>query len=156
MLGLILLPAAMVLAQEKQTPPAEQEKSEAANSRPVRSPHGRRGPRFGRMMRDLNLTEQQKQQLQAIVQGRVEATKAQREELTALREKKRSGTLSEQDEARVQSLRQEIHDSMQGIRDEIRSILTPEQLQGVEKREQERKARRDKRLQSRPQTPPNQ
>src|SRR5258706_11826020 len=47
---------------------------------------------MGHLMRELNLTEEQRQQSRAIMQRRLESTKLQREELFKLREKRIAGT----------------------------------------------------------------
>jgi len=122
---------------------------------------GRHG--FGRFpgMRQLNLTEDQRQQQRAIVQRHLESTKAQREELFKLREKRIAGAFTADDEARAKALRQEIHNSMQGIHSEIEGILTAEQRTKLEQLKTERKARhemmrerRQERRKERPQTNP--
>ncbi|MDQ3472553.1 MAG: hypothetical protein M3447_02325, partial [Acidobacteriota bacterium] len=84
-----------------------------------------------------------------IVQRQLGNTKAQREELFKLREKRFAGTLTPEDEARVQSLRREIRDSMQGIRAEMEAVLTPEQRARLEQLKSERKERRDERREHR-------
>ena len=118
---------------------------------------GRHG--FGRFpgMRQLNLTEDQRQQQRAIVQRHLENTKAQREELFKLREKRIAGEFTADDEARAKTLRLEIHSSMQGIHNEIEGILTAEQRTKLEQLKTERKARHERmreRRQERPQTNP--
>ena len=113
----------------------------------------REGHRHGRMgrhrgfsgMRELNLTEEQRQQQRAIVQRQLGNTKAQREELFKLREKRIAGTLTPEDEARVQSLHREIRDSRQGMRTELESVLTAEQRARLEQLKTERKERGDER-----------
>ena len=72
--------------------------------------------RAGRLLRELNLSEEQRHQQRAIVQRRLESTKAQREELFRLREKRIAGTFSAEDEARAKALHQEIRTAMQGVR----------------------------------------
>lgn len=99
-------------------------------------PHGRPG-----FMSELKLTEEQQEQQRAITQRHLESTKAQREELFKLREKRISGTLTAEDEARVKTLGQELHNSMQSMRNEIEGILTAEQRARLEQLESERKAR---------------
>ncbi len=54
---------------------------------------------MGHMMRELNLTEEQREQSRAIMQRRLESTKSQREELFKLREKRIAGTFTAEDEA---------------------------------------------------------
>ena len=111
---------------------------------------------FRGMMHGLELTDAQRQQLKAISDRRVESTKLQREELMQLREKRRAGTFTEADAARVTALREQIRASMEGIRAEAEAILTAEQKQQLEQRKvereqrhQERKIRREQRLKER-------
>lgn len=117
--------------------------------------HGRMGRSgrhgFGKFrgMRELNLTDEQRQQQRAIVQRHLESVKAQREELFKLREKRVQGNFTAEDEARAKALRQEIHNSMQGVHTEIESILTPEQRTKLEQFKTERKARHDEMLKRR-------
>lgn len=139
----VLALTAVTYAQQKSA--ATEEKIGSGQDSP------REGRRDGRMkrhrgfagMRELNLTEEQRQEQRAILQRQLENTKAQREELFKLREKRFAGTLTPEDEARVQSLRREIRDSMQSVRTEMESVLTPEQRARLEQFKSERKARRN-------------
>jgi Spy/CpxP family protein refolding chaperone len=94
-------------------------------------------------MRELNLTEEQRSQQRAIVQRHLASTKGQREELFKLREKRIAGTFTDEDIARVRALRQEMHDSMEGIRTEMEGVLTTEQRAQLEQLKAERKARHE-------------
>ncbi|MCM3900400.1 MAG: Spy/CpxP family protein refolding chaperone [Pyrinomonadaceae bacterium] len=109
-----------------------------------------RGGRYGfgkfRGMRELNLTDEQRQQQRAIFQHHLESIKAQREELFKLREKREQGSFTDEDKARAKALRQEIHNSMQGVETEFENILTPEQRTKLEQFKTERKARHDEML----------
>src|SRR6185436_650571 len=112
---------------------------------------GRRGG-MGHMMRELNLTDAQRQQSRAIMQRRLESTKLQREELFKLREKRIAGTFTADDEARAKALHQEIRKSMEGVRAEMASVLTAEQkakLEGLKKERKERMELRKKERQER-------
>lgn len=100
----------------------------------------------GHMMRELNLTEEQRQQGRATMQRRLEGTKSQREELFKLREKRRAGTFTADDEARAKTLRQEMRASMDGVREEMAGLLTAEQRTKLEELKTARKARREQRL----------
>jgi len=104
---------------------------------------------MGLMMRELNLTEQQRQQARAIMQRRLESMRPQREELFKLREKRIAGTFTVEDEARVKSLRQEMRTSMQGVREEMAGVLTTEQKARLETMKQERKQRMELRMKER-------
>jgi Spy/CpxP family protein refolding chaperone len=93
-----------------------------------------RGRERGKMrfMRELNLTDAQKQQLRAAGQRNREATKSQREELRQLAEKRQQGTWTAAEEARARALREEIRSSMQGIHSDMLATLTPEQKARLE------------------------
>ena len=138
----VLALTAVTNAQQKEA--ATQEKMRSSQEAPR---EGRRHKRMGRHrgfagMRKLNLSEEQRQQQRAIVQRQLGTTKAQREELFRLREKRVAGTLTPEDEARAQSLRSEIRNSMQSMRTELEGVLTAEQRTQLEQLKTERKARR--------------
>lgn len=107
--------------------------------------------RIGRLLRELNLSEEQRQQQRAIVQRRLESTKAQREELFRLGEKRIAGAFSAEDEARAKALHQEIRTAMQGVRTEMQTVLTAEQKARLEELQKERKAKMEQRMQERQQ-----
>ncbi|HKP45276.1 MAG TPA: Spy/CpxP family protein refolding chaperone, partial [Pyrinomonadaceae bacterium] len=79
---------------------------------------------MGRLARELNLTDAQKQQSRDIMRRRLESTKSQREELFSLREKRIAGTFTAEDETRAKALRQEIRSAMEGTREEMAALLT--------------------------------
>jgi Spy/CpxP family protein refolding chaperone len=106
---------------------------------------GQPGPGIGHFTRDLNLSDAQQAQVREITQ-RLEGTRAQREELFKLREKRIAGTFTPEDEARAKALHQEIHSSMEGIRGEIEGILTAEQKTRLEELQKERKAKMELRM----------
>ena len=98
---------------------------------------------------ELNLTDDQRKQREAIMERRLAGTKQQREELMRLREKRSAGTFTETDETRVQALRQEIKTAMQGVGEEMESVLTSEQKAKLEQLKAERKQRMELRLKER-------
>lgn len=165
-MGTILACGVMAFAQEPQPQPSvqdgnlSQDKVERMERRRQRMSQregfrdqrrmGRSGG-MGRMMRDLNLTEAQREQSRAIIQRRLEGTKSQREELFRLREKRIAGTFTAEDEARTKTLHQEIRTSMQGVREEMTGILTAEQKGKLEEQQQERKLRMEQRMKEREQ-----
>jgi Spy/CpxP family protein refolding chaperone len=107
---------------------------------------------MGRLLGELNLTEEQRQQSRAIMERRLVSTKLQREELFKLREKRIAGTFSADDEARASALHQEIRAAMEGARSEMDGMLTAEQkakLEGLRKERQERMELRKKERQER-------
>jgi len=145
----LLLFAAIGLAQ---SPDLSMQEGPRRDHEGIREGHRHPGmrPHLGfRGMHELNLTEEQRQQQRAILQRHLGATKAQREELFELREKRIAGTFTADDEARAQALREEIHTSMRGIRNEMEGVLTLEQGAKLEQLKSERKARREDRRERR-------
>lgn len=110
---------------------------------------GRNGFAKFRVLRELNLSDEQRQQQRAILQRHLERIKVQREELIELGEKRQQGNLTAEDGERAKALRQEIHNSMQSAHTEIESILTAEQRTKLEQLKTERKARHDEMLKRR-------
>ena len=116
------------LAQETPAPP---------NAPNVQQPQrerlgGRRMRRHARMrmfgaLRQLNLTDAQKQQAQTIMRANFDSTKAQRQELAQLRRKFRDGTLTDDEKAKAKELRQQLHSSRQNTRTQLAALLTSEQ-----------------------------
>ena len=138
---------AMAYGQQPQIPaPGDGIGREGRRHREGRS-HERmgRGGRSGlgqlRAVRELNLTDEQRQQQRVIVQRHLESVKTQREELFKLGEKRAQGSLTAEDGARAKALRQEVHNSRQSAQAEIESILTAEQRTKLEQLKTERKAR---------------
>ena len=149
--AMLTLLAFTAVTYAQQNEAATQEKMRSSQEAPR---EGRRHRRMGRQrgfagIRELNLSEEQRQQQRAIAQRQLGATRAQREELFKLREKRFAGTLTSEDEARAQSLRSEIRDSMQSMRTELESVLTAEQRAQLEQLKTDRKARRDERREHR-------
>ncbi len=155
-LSLLLAASAIAVAQQPETRP-DTPKREWEGKRHRRDKLARHGFKRFSGMRELNLTEEQRQQQRAIVQRHLESIKSQREELFKLREKRIAGTLTADDQARAQALRQEIQSSMLSTRTEIENTLTPEQRAKLEELKAERKARRSemrRRLHERKETIP--
>jgi periplasmic protein CpxP/Spy len=149
--GMILTGAMVAFAQEPtQTPSApreelrrermrlrERQREGAKLHRREMRGHGDRGL----FLRDLNLTDAQREQMRNMAERRRESIKSQREELFKMREKRMAGTFSAADEARVKVLRDEIHTAMQGLRAEGEAILTAEQKTRLAQLKVEREAR---------------
>jgi periplasmic protein CpxP/Spy len=153
-ISLTLAFGTIAFGQQPQTPSQEDSiRQEGLRHREGRRQRiGRQGREgFGefRGMRELNLTDEQRQQQKAIVQRHLESVKAQRDELFRLGEKRAQGSLTAEDGARAKALRQEIHNSRQGARTEVESILTPEQRTRLDQLKTERKAGHDERLKRR-------
>lgn len=129
----------------------------------------RRGPgpdrRFGPgMMGELNLTNDQKQQVRAIIEQSFAGNKATREELRQLGEKRQQGTLTADEQARARTLHEQMRAAMKDTHTKIAGVLTAEQKTKAEELRKERRAnhqrfgerRRRFRGQPGPGTPPAQ
>lgn len=106
---------------------------------------------FGKMgFHQLNLTDAQREQMKTIRQRFHEKFGPQHQELRTLAQKKREGTLTADDEARLKTLREQIRASHQELRSQMEGVLTQEQRQQLEQQKEQMKQRREemrKRLQ---------
>jgi Spy/CpxP family protein refolding chaperone len=107
--------------------------------------NGIRGMRGG-MFRGIELTETQKQQINAIRESNKLDTSI-REEMRSIMQARRAGTITEDQKARAQVLRQQQQVHMENVRMQMESILTPEQKQQIEAKRAERQQRMEQRLQ---------
>ena len=104
----------------------------------------RAGMRKFRALRQLNLTDQQKQQARTIIQTNRHSNQAQREELRQLMQQRRAGTLDATGEARAKELRGELRVKRESAHTQLAAILTPEQRAKLEEMRKERRANREK------------
>lgn len=149
-LGILAIAAATGLAQQ----PQNTSQGQAADGQ--QRPFGRgerRGFRHGPgpggalgpgVLRELNLTDDQKQQVRAIMEQSFESTKAQREELRQLGEKRFQGTLSAEEEAHAKTLHEQMRVSMKDTESKTAAILTAEQKAKIEELMKERKGNRER------------
>jgi len=145
MFSIIVSGFVVALAQQNQTPAAttptfEQGRRDRMNRRMVR----RRARMRAGALRQLNLTDAQKQQAQTLRRETFEKNRAVREELRQLLEKRQQGTLTEADRARARELRQQLHQSRQNTREQVARLLTEEQrtrLQEMRKNRRENSER---------------
>lgn len=156
-LGIILAFGTVAIAQQTQTQSPDagsqlKRRSERLAQRGERKGRrnrmGHRGG-IGHFIRELNLSDEQRQQSRAIMRRRLEGTRTQREELFKLREKRIAGTFTAEDEARAKALRQEMRTSMEGVRAEMEGVLTAEQKAKLEQLRLERKAKIEQRTKER-------
>jgi Spy/CpxP family protein refolding chaperone len=96
------------------------------------------------MVRELNLTDDQKQQVRTIVQQNFAANKATREELRQLGEKQRQGTLTADEQARARTLHEQMRASMKDTQMKIAGLLTPEQKTKAEELWKQRRANHER------------
>lgn len=131
LLTVLSLSGAVVVAQEPQTktaaaPGVQQTRNRGDRLERRRMRRHKRQRAFG-AIRQLNLSDQQKEQVRAVRRSIFESNKTQREELRQLGEKRGAGTLSESDKARAQELRRQLQESRQNARTQMASLLTAEQ-----------------------------
>jgi Spy/CpxP family protein refolding chaperone len=151
-IGLSLALAAAVAAQEPPTTPVQNPQGaintdrlrpERLRRQRMRSRKGLHGPGKRQVLRQLNLTDEQRGQRQEILQRHLEALKPQREELWQLRQKRIEGSFTAEDQARVKDIRQELRAAMQNMRGEMRNRLTDDQRLRIDTLREERKLRRE-------------
>jgi periplasmic protein CpxP/Spy len=150
-LGLFAIVSGTGLAQQSQNP----DKNQSPEFKDSQRLFGRgEGRGFGRghghgafgpgLMRELNLTDDQKQQVRSIMEQSMESTKAQREELRQLGEKRSQGTLTAEDQARAKTLHEQMGASMKDTHSKIEAVLTAEQKTRLEELRKERKANHER------------
>jgi periplasmic protein CpxP/Spy len=145
-LGLVLILACAGLGQAQQGEQAQQDNAPGIKEREGRhGGHGRENKMMGMMraLREVNLTDAQRQQTRAIFERFVENTRPQREALEQLRQQYEQGATAEETSERAKQLRGEIRTAMQSARTEVLALLTPEQRTKFEQVEQEMKARHE-------------
>lgn len=138
--------------------------------RPDRKGYGKRGGKgmhggkFGkrgggmRELRGIELTDAQKEQIRGIREAN-RPDETTREEIKTLAQAKRAGTLTSDQQTRLQTLKQDARLKGEAVQQQIRAVLTPEQLQQIETKKaemrqkwEERKQMRQQRQQTTPQT----
>lgn len=102
----------------------------------------RRRARRGRlrMLRELNLTDQQKEQVRSIIQTQAQSTRTQRQELRGLTQQWRAGTLTPEGLARAKDLRAQLMESRKGVHAQMMNVLTAEQKAKLEEIRKTRRA----------------
>ena len=150
-MGLLIAFGAAAQAQQPQTstqnPAPGTEGTRPFGRKEGRGFRGGPGPggSFGpRILRELNLTDAQKEQVRSIMQQNFAGNKAVREELLQLGEKRRQGTLTADDQTRARTLHDQMRASMKDTESKIGAILTAEQKAKVEELMKERKANHER------------
>lgn len=111
---------------------------------------GGRGGGFMRELRGVDLTDAQKQQIKTIMEAN-RPDQATMEEMKTLHQAKREGTLTADQQERMKVLRDQSRQKGEALHQQVLAILTPEQLQQIEKNKQEMKQRWEERKQLREQ-----
>src|SRR5216683_2658936 len=134
---MVLLTALGAAVQAQKPQPSTQNQTPGNETRRFGRGEERRGMRhFGRgplgALRELNLSEDQKKQVRAIIERNFESTKSSREELRTLGQKRFEGTLTPEEQARAKELHQQMAESMKNAMTDVQGILTAEQKTKLE------------------------
>lgn len=108
--------------------------------------HGKRfGHRHGKMMRHLNalnLSDAQKTQIRSIMEAN-KADQTTRDEMRTLFEAKRNGTLTAEQQARIDTLKEQAKANAKAAHEQIMNVLTAEQRTQLEQKKAEMKQRHE-------------
>ena len=147
LIAVLSVSGAVVVAQDQQPPTTGTPQIQKQNRRDKLGRRGKgrhmRGQKHGGGLRGLDLTDQQREQAQAIRRANFESHKAQIEELKQLRQKGRDG-LSDADKARAKELHKQLRESRLSARNQLSSLLTAEQKTKLEERMKNRRERRER------------
>ena len=149
------------LAQDDKaaTPAPDKEKAEKHFKGEGRGMHKDRGEGKGfghrhggmmQMMHELNLTEAQKTQMHAIMEAN-KPDKATMEEMHTLAMAKHAGTITAEQQARLDTLKGEMQAKAKSVHEQMLNVLTAEQKAQLEQKKAEMKQRREERRQQREQ-----
>ncbi len=140
-LALSLVTPAQQVTPNNSTPQAQEQRGGRFDKRMKRGKFRR--AKTGKIFKQLNLTDAQKEQMRSFAAQTKEATRTQRAELFRLREQRQPGVaLSAEAKARRQQLRAELRQSREASRAQMLTILTPEQRAQMEQLKQQRQQRR--------------
>jgi Spy/CpxP family protein refolding chaperone len=143
MLGLVFTTNVVSFGQQPGTTPQTdaQQRQERLERRGGRRHGMRKGGHGGarRLLRQLNLTQAQQQQLSAIEDRFEASTRTQREEMRRLHESIQ-GEPSAETRTRLQALRAELVQARRSQHEEMLNVLTEEQRAQLEQLHKERKA----------------
>jgi Spy/CpxP family protein refolding chaperone len=93
-----------------------------------------------RVLNQLDLTVDQKQQARSIIQTNLQGTKTQRQEMRQLTQQWRQGTLTPEGLTRANELHKQLAETRKALRAQLAGILTPEQKAKLEEMIKTRRA----------------
>lgn len=137
----------VVNAQDVKQDPTTGVPQEKRAEKPFRKGFGkgdgfRRGRMHGRkmaglrLMHGINLSDDQKQQIRAIMEAN-RPTQENKERVRTLLTAKRNGTITPEQEEELRRIRDAARERAQSVHTQIQGILTPEQRAEIERRKQE-------------------
>lgn len=133
----------------------KQERRERRGKRGGMGREGKRGGRHGgdkmmmRGLRELNLTDAQREQVRTISENFKNSTETQRQEMRGLMEKKRDGVITADEQARLKDLKTQLKASGEQMHNSILAILTAEQRAQLDQIKADRKQKMQERRQMR-------
>ena len=140
------------LAQDEKAATTDKEKAEKHYKGHGQDGHKGHGKRHhGGMMRmfhDLNLSDEQKTQIKSIIDAN-KPDQSVRDEMRTLFEAKRNGTLTAEQQTRIDALKEQAKANKQAIHQQIEVVLTAEQKAQLKQKKAEMKQLRDERRQQR-------
>ena len=116
----------------------------------------RGGHRGGKMMhglRELNLTDAQKEQIKGIMETNRTAHQGTHEEMRGLMMKKRDGIITAEEQTRFDQIKAQMKASAEQTHNSILAILTPEQRTQLEQQKEQMKQKREERRKMRQNQP---
>ncbi len=116
--------------------------------------HGnKRGGKMMRGLRELNLTDAQKEQIKGIMESNRTAHQGTHEEMRGLMMKKRDGIITAEEQTRFTELKTQMKASAKQTHNTILAILTPEQRTQLEQQKEQMKQKREERRKMRQNQP---
>lgn len=106
---------------------------------------GKHGGKIMRGLKELNLTDAQKEQIKGIMDSNRTANQATHEEMRGLMMKKRDGIITADEQTRFDQLKTQMKASAKQTHDSILAILTPEQRAQFEQQKEQWKQKREER-----------
>lgn len=137
-----------VMGSAQTTEEKSVEKTEKHERRGMKREHGRKFDRGMRGLHGIELTDEQKTAIKAIHEAN-RLDEATLEELKALSQARRAGTLTPEQTERAKQLRAQSREKHEAVRLQIENILTPEQRTQLETKKQEMKLQREERRKQR-------
>ena len=101
-----------------------------------------------RGLRELNLTETQKQQIHTILESN-KPDQATQDQMRTLGEAKRNGTITPEQQEQLKALRSQGREKMESVHQQILGVLTAEQRQQLEQKKADMQKRWEERRQQR-------
>lgn len=142
-----------VSAQDKTdnpTPPTKEGKMGKRFAEGKEGKRGKRGHHGGdrkmmRALRGIELTEAQQVQIKSLLENHRNSLAPQKEEIHSLIQKKRDGSITEAETARLTEIHNQRKASSEQLKNTIMGLLTPDQITKLEQMKVEREQRREER-----------